>query len=91
MRHQTPKRLAKRLINSAVCYCCLCMGGCQEGWSGRGRVIGALECVCATRQPVSTVMNRRLRPEPTQLLQGIVGRREAITEISALDECFDPK
>lgn len=55
------------------------------------RVIGALERVCATRQPVSILMKRWLRPEPTQLLQGIVGRREAITEISSLHECFDPK
>lgn len=54
-------------------------------------MIGALECVCATRLSVSTPLSWWLRPEPTQLLQGIVGRHEAITEISTGDECFDPK
>lgn len=64
-------------------------GGC--GGAGRGGVIGALECNSATRLPDSTPMNPWLRPEPTQLLQGIVGRHEAITEISTSDECFDPE
>ena len=56
------------------------------GWvsgkrSERVEVIEALEGVCASRQAVS-LMNRWLRPEPTQLLQGIVGSRVVITEIS---------
>lgn len=47
-------------------------------------------CVCATRQPVSTLTNRRLRAEPTQLLQGIVGSR-VMTETSTVHRCLDLK
>lgn len=66
------------------------MGHWQElGGAGGVGVIGALEGVCAFGLPGSTLMNRRLRPEPTQLLHGIVGWHEVITEIST--ECFDPK
>lgn len=65
------------------------MGGLER--SGCGGVIAALGCVSATRLPVSTPMKRGLRSEPAQLLQGIVGSHEAITDISTSDECLNPK
>lgn len=82
--------MAKRLISgSAVLHVCMRVNDRGSSRAGRGGVIGALECNSATRLPDSTPMNPWLRPEPTQLLQGIVGK--AITEISTSDECFDPE
>lgn len=90
IRGPKPPQTSKRLINSSVCYCCLrgSVAALQLGGVG---VIGALGSAWASCLPGSTLMNRRLRPEPTQLLHGIVGRHEAITEIPTSDECFDPK
>lgn len=58
--------------------------------SRRVRVIEALVCVCDTRQPVSTLMKRWLRAEPTQLLQGIVGSC-VIAETFTAHRCLEVK